>query len=471
MNGQRELRIEAVREGIAWFADYGSQPLASRFPTASRHADRSRRHAARTATDRHRQLRRRDAERANGGRRRSRDRGVLGGGAAGKAPDRGSARRPASREAAGTRTAEVALLANRVEPVGTRSGRMARGPLDVFHFSDWMYPPQRGGVRATTIHDLFPLRYPDWVHPADLPDALAEVRARGADVRPDRRQLRVHRRRGRGAARISSRADLRRAPRYRPVIPLGRAVARPRRGRTCSPSRHSSGARTSRRCSRRCRSSGRRIQSFDWWSSAHRAGKARASMQRASCPSATSMTRSWRSSTEAPGLRLPLAVRGLRHADRRSDGVRYAGRRLGSPLDGRGQRGGRSARGSRKRRGDRHRIERALGEREALSEKGGAFPSVHGARPGRGDPRRVQNHPALEQVSYHPLPWASMYPHPLRQARPRDTQSRVRDLEAELSRTAHEAQARFLVPERLALADEIEREMETLEEGLNGGRA
>jgi glycosyltransferase involved in cell wall biosynthesis len=39
------------------------------------------------------------------------------------------------------------------------------GPLDVFHFSDWMYPPQRGGVRATTIHDLFPLRHPNWVHP------------------------------------------------------------------------------------------------------------------------------------------------------------------------------------------------------------------------------------------------------------------------------------------------------------------
>jgi len=39
------------------------------------------------------------------------------------------------------------------------------GPLDVFHFSDWMYPPQRAGIRATTIHDLFPLRFPDWVHP------------------------------------------------------------------------------------------------------------------------------------------------------------------------------------------------------------------------------------------------------------------------------------------------------------------
>jgi glycosyltransferase involved in cell wall biosynthesis len=36
------------------------------------------------------------------------------------------------------------------------------GRLDVFHFSDWMYPPQRGGVRATTIHDLVPLRFPEW---------------------------------------------------------------------------------------------------------------------------------------------------------------------------------------------------------------------------------------------------------------------------------------------------------------------
>ena len=38
------------------------------------------------------------------------------------------------------------------------------GPLDVFHFSDWMYPPQRGGLRATTIHDLVPLRFPELVH-------------------------------------------------------------------------------------------------------------------------------------------------------------------------------------------------------------------------------------------------------------------------------------------------------------------
>jgi len=39
------------------------------------------------------------------------------------------------------------------------------GPLDVFHFSDWMYPRQRAGLRTTMIHDLVPLHYPDWVHP------------------------------------------------------------------------------------------------------------------------------------------------------------------------------------------------------------------------------------------------------------------------------------------------------------------
>jgi glycosyltransferase involved in cell wall biosynthesis len=39
------------------------------------------------------------------------------------------------------------------------------GSFDVFHFGDWIYPPQRSGVRATMIHDLVPLRFPHWVHP------------------------------------------------------------------------------------------------------------------------------------------------------------------------------------------------------------------------------------------------------------------------------------------------------------------
>ena len=39
------------------------------------------------------------------------------------------------------------------------------GSFDVLHYSDWMYPPQAGGVRATTVHDLVPLRFPEWVTP------------------------------------------------------------------------------------------------------------------------------------------------------------------------------------------------------------------------------------------------------------------------------------------------------------------
>jgi glycosyltransferase involved in cell wall biosynthesis len=38
------------------------------------------------------------------------------------------------------------------------------GRFDVLHFSDWMYPPQRAGLRATTVHDLVPLRFPEWTH-------------------------------------------------------------------------------------------------------------------------------------------------------------------------------------------------------------------------------------------------------------------------------------------------------------------
>jgi glycosyltransferase involved in cell wall biosynthesis len=37
------------------------------------------------------------------------------------------------------------------------------GKFDALHFTDWMYPPQRRGVRATTIHDLVPLHHPEWV--------------------------------------------------------------------------------------------------------------------------------------------------------------------------------------------------------------------------------------------------------------------------------------------------------------------
>jgi hypothetical protein len=38
------------------------------------------------------------------------------------------------------------------------------GSFQVLHFTDWMSPPQRAGIRATMIHDLGPLRYPERLH-------------------------------------------------------------------------------------------------------------------------------------------------------------------------------------------------------------------------------------------------------------------------------------------------------------------
>ena len=57
--------------------------------------------------------------------------------------------------------------AHAVRSAWSRLGRPAAerfvGPFDVLHFSDWMYPPQRSGLRSTMIHDLVPLHFPGWV--------------------------------------------------------------------------------------------------------------------------------------------------------------------------------------------------------------------------------------------------------------------------------------------------------------------
>lgn len=39
------------------------------------------------------------------------------------------------------------------------------GALDVFHYSDWMYPAQSNGLRTTTVYDLWPLHHPESVAP------------------------------------------------------------------------------------------------------------------------------------------------------------------------------------------------------------------------------------------------------------------------------------------------------------------
>ena len=64
------------------------------------------------------------------------------------------------------------LLPHLARTTWSRAGRLPVermvGGLDVFHFSDWMYPPQRAGVRATTVHDLVPLRFPELVETETL---------------------------------------------------------------------------------------------------------------------------------------------------------------------------------------------------------------------------------------------------------------------------------------------------------------
>jgi glycosyltransferase involved in cell wall biosynthesis len=60
-------------------------------------------------------------------------------------------------------------FAHQVRTAWSRLGRPALervlGAFDVLHFWEWMYPPQRAGLRATTIHDLVPLRFPTLVTP------------------------------------------------------------------------------------------------------------------------------------------------------------------------------------------------------------------------------------------------------------------------------------------------------------------
>jgi glycosyltransferase involved in cell wall biosynthesis len=58
------------------------------------------------------------------------------------------------------------------------------GSLDVFHFGDWMYPPQRAGLRSTMVHDLVPLHFPQWVHSRTERMHAAKYRhiARACDV-------------------------------------------------------------------------------------------------------------------------------------------------------------------------------------------------------------------------------------------------------------------------------------------------
>ena len=128
-----------------------------------------------------------------------------------------------------------------------------------------MYPPQRGGIRSTMIHDLVPLRFPEWVQARTKRMHGAKYRnaARTCDV------LFVNSVFTKGeVVELLGVAPEKVVVAYPGVddrAPTGRAPisAAP----TSSPWRRSSRARTSRRCSpRRCRTATRSP------SSARRAG-------------------------------------------------------------------------------------------------------------------------------------------------------------------------------------------------------
>jgi glycosyltransferase involved in cell wall biosynthesis len=72
-------------------------------------------------------------------------------------------------------------FAHAVRTAWSRIGRppAARflGAVDVVHFSDWMVPPGASRVRATMIHDLGPLRYPERLHRRTVSMHTATARA------------------------------------------------------------------------------------------------------------------------------------------------------------------------------------------------------------------------------------------------------------------------------------------------------
>ena len=101
------------------------------------------------------------------------------------------------------------------------------GPVDVLHFSDWMYPPQGGGLRSTMVHDLVPAAVPGVGPGAHAAHARREVPQCRPHLRRDLRQLGVHEGRRRLADRRARGEGRRRLP--------GRGRALPRRGRARRP--------------------------------------------------------------------------------------------------------------------------------------------------------------------------------------------------------------------------------------------
>ena len=135
-----------------------------RFLGFTRREDRVRRQPALPRADRDRQLHPRLARRARrGGGRPARDRRLRA-----DEPAKGCAGSRRRWRASRVET-KLRLLpfAHHWRQAWSRVGRPPverfLGPIDVLHYTDWMFPPQRGGLRSTMIHDLVPLHHREWV--------------------------------------------------------------------------------------------------------------------------------------------------------------------------------------------------------------------------------------------------------------------------------------------------------------------
>ena len=286
-----------------------------------------------------------------GGRRRARDRRVR--------PDE-PARPAGDPRGAGGVPVELRLrvlpfshaLPHGLEPARTtRRSSGSSGAIDVLHFSDWMYPPQAAGVRATTIHDLVPLRFPEWVTPRtrEMHGEKYAHAARTCDViftNSEYTAADVVELLG-----VPTGARPGRSARARRGVRRGRAPRRARRGRTCSVSARSSRARTWRGSSTRggCSAATSRSRS-----PAARAGaRSRELADRRIC---AARIRPGRGAAGAlprrRRLRLPVAIRGLRDPDHRGDGLRHTCGGVLASVARRGLRGRRRARRSGRAGGD-----------------------------------------------------------------------------------------------------------------------
>ena len=251
--------------------------------------------------------------------------------------------------------AGVACAADRLEhrrgrPVG---GAVSRAGSTSLHFSDWMYPPQRGGVRSTMIHDLVPVRFPDWttkrtraMHGAQVCECSAHCDVvfvnsayTGRDVTE---LLGVAAERVSVAHPVSSRASREgaaRGPRS-PVCPHGRDARAAQEPRRHSP----------RRAGLIDGELLLAVAGGEGWGDQPVLDDPR--VVRLGFVSDEELA------TALPRrrcCRLPLTFRGLRDADRRGDGLRHPRRRLVPRVDGRRVRRRRRARGSRRSRCDRRR--------------------------------------------------------------------------------------------------------------------